>query len=311
MGIFDRFYYGKAGKRDYSEADMPKNRISLFFLVLKDHFFDLMKVNLLQVVFWIPFFIWTMLSFLASQEIRVDPAAEGAAQEWLSQFSGHILLWLTGAVPCIAITGPSTAAAAYILRNWSKDQHAFLWSDYKEAFQKNWKQALPLSTITGAVPAVLFAAVLFYSQLARENIILYIPLILTATAGFVYSLMLVVLYPMMVGYELKFRDLIKNAFLMALAQLPKTVLARLITVIPVAVVCIGIFSGNGIALLVVCLYYAVFGLAFTRLVYASVANAIFDIYLNPRIEGAVVGAGLRPSNTDEPEEDGEDEEDEV
>ena len=35
MGFFDRYYYGKAGKRDYSEMDMPKNRISLFFLVLK------------------------------------------------------------------------------------------------------------------------------------------------------------------------------------------------------------------------------------------------------------------------------------
>lgn len=31
MGLFDRLYYGKAGKRDYSEMDMPKNRVSLFF----------------------------------------------------------------------------------------------------------------------------------------------------------------------------------------------------------------------------------------------------------------------------------------
>ena len=29
MGLFDRLYYGKAGNRDYSEMDMPKNRISL------------------------------------------------------------------------------------------------------------------------------------------------------------------------------------------------------------------------------------------------------------------------------------------
>ena len=55
MGLFDRFYYGKAGQRDYTEANMPKNRLSLFFLVLKDHLFDLVKVNLLQLIFWIPF----------------------------------------------------------------------------------------------------------------------------------------------------------------------------------------------------------------------------------------------------------------
>ena len=50
MGFFDRFYYGKAGQRDYTEMDMPKNRIALFFQVLKDHFFDLVKVNTLQLI---------------------------------------------------------------------------------------------------------------------------------------------------------------------------------------------------------------------------------------------------------------------
>ena len=61
MGLFDRLYYGKAGKRDYSEMDMPKNRISLFFMVLKDHVFDLIKVNLMQLIFWIPFLLWTYI----------------------------------------------------------------------------------------------------------------------------------------------------------------------------------------------------------------------------------------------------------
>ena len=44
----------------------------------------------------------------------------------------------------------------------------------------------------------------------------------------------------------------------------------------------------------------------SRLIYASIANAVFDIYLNPRIEGAPVRQGLRPQ---EPEEELEDEED--
>ena len=65
MGFFDRYFYGKAGKRDYSEMDMPKNRVSLFFLVLKDHFFDLIKINFLQLVFWLPFLIWTYINMMA------------------------------------------------------------------------------------------------------------------------------------------------------------------------------------------------------------------------------------------------------
>ena len=69
MGLFDRLYYGKAGKRDYSEMDMPKNRISLFFMVLKDHVFDLIKVNLMQLIFWIPFLLWTYINLAAVQSI--------------------------------------------------------------------------------------------------------------------------------------------------------------------------------------------------------------------------------------------------
>ena len=72
MGLFDRLYYGKAGKRDYSEMDMPKNRISLFFMVLKDHVFDLIKVNLMQLIFWIPFLLWTYINLAAVQSIDTE-----------------------------------------------------------------------------------------------------------------------------------------------------------------------------------------------------------------------------------------------
>ena len=43
MGLFDRFYYGKAGKADYTEMDMPKTRTALFFQVFREGFFDLIK----------------------------------------------------------------------------------------------------------------------------------------------------------------------------------------------------------------------------------------------------------------------------
>ena len=83
MGLFDRLYYGKAGKRDYSEMDMPKNRISLFFMVLKDHVFDLIKVNLMQLIFWIPFLLWTYINLAAVQSIDTETVlshADGAAE---------------------------------------------------------------------------------------------------------------------------------------------------------------------------------------------------------------------------------------
>ena len=279
MGLFDRLYYGKAGKRDYSEMDMPKNRISLFFMVLKDHVFDLVKVNLLQVVFWIPFLLWTYINLAAVQSIDTEAvlAAEGGA--------------------------------AYIMRNWARDQHAFLFSDYKDAFKSNWKQALAVSAVTSVVPVVAYTAANYYGSLAKGNMLLLLPLMVVFSATLMFALMLPLLYPMMVGYELSFKNLMKNAFLMSAARLPHMLLARLITLIPIAVLVFGVLAGNGIAILVISLYYLLFGFALSRLIYASFANGVFDKYLNPHIEGAQVGQGLRP-HTDVNDADDEDDEEE-
>ena len=311
MGFFDRMYYGKAGKRDYSEMDMPKNRVSLFFMVLKDHIFDLVKVNLMQVIFWIPFLLWTYINLAAVQSIDTETVLAGAdgAADLMSAISGYAMMWLIGLIPCIAITGPSSAGAAYIMRNWARDQHAFLFSDFKDAFKSNWKQALGVSALTSIVPVVAYTAVSYYGEMTKGSAVMFVPLMLVLSATLIYIVMLPLLYPMMVGYELSFGNLIKNAFLMGAARLPQMLLARLITAVPVIALLMGIYAGNGIVLMIVSLYYLLFGFALSSLIYASFANGVFDKYLNPHIEGAQVGQGLRP-HTDENDADDEDDEEE-
>ena len=312
MGLFDRMYYGKAGKKDYSEMDMPKNRIALFFLVLKDHLFDLVKVNFLQLVFWVPFLLWTFLNLAAIQNIDMETvlASESGYADLVSQTVGYLVMWLIGLIPCLLITGPSSAGSAYIMRNWARDQHAFLFSDYKDAFKSNWKQALGVSAITALVPVVIYTAMAYYGQMAQQNALMIAPLVVVLSAALIWTLMLPLLYPLMVGYELSFNNLLRNALLMAVARLPQMILARIITLIPLAALVVGIYVGNAIVLMVVALYYTFFGFALSRLIYASIAHDIFDAYLNPRIEGAVVGQGLRPQTDDDLLLDDEDDEDE-
>ncbi|MBQ8617389.1 MAG: YesL family protein [Clostridia bacterium] len=318
MGLFDRFYYGKAGKRDYSEMDMPKTRVSLFFLVLKDHFFDLVKVNLLQFVFWIPFILWTNVNLTAIQNIDANAllAAEGGAGQLTGMLSGYLIIYLIGLIPCIAITGPSSAGAAYIMRNWARDQHAFLFSDFKDAFKGNWKQALLTSVITSLIPVLAYTAVVFYGEMASSNVVMLLPLIVVLSATLMWALMLPLIYPMMIGYELRFHGVIRNAFLMAAARLPHMFFARLVTFIPIAILLYGLLVGNMLVAVCVLLYYVFFGFALSRLVYASFANGIFDKYLNPHIEGAPMNMGLRPHTEeddilDEEDEDEDEEDDEI
>ncbi|MBQ7486489.1 MAG: YesL family protein [Clostridia bacterium] len=307
MGLFDRFYYGKAGQRDYTEANMPKNRISLFFLVLKDHIFDLVKVNMLQLLFWLPFIFWTYMNIAAMQSIDTESIE---ASTLLQQLSGYLMMWLIGLIPCIAITGPSSAGAAYVMRNWARDQHSFLFSDFKDAFKSNWKQALGVSVITSLIPVIVYTAVNFYSQMGKESPLLYVPLGIVLMLLLMYTVMLPLLYPLIVGYELSFVNVYRNGILMASASLPTMLLSRIITFIPVFFFGMGIFTGNAIMVMVCTLYYVFFGFAMSRLIYASFANGIFDKYLNPRIEGAQVGQGLRPAEYDELDVDDEDDEEE-
>ena len=312
MGLFDRFYYGKAGKADYTEMDMPKTRTALFFQVFRERFFDLIKVNFLQLVFWIPFLLWTALSISAIQTIDLTAyeGVENAGVQLMNTMSGYVIVWLIGLIPCILITGPSSAGAAYIMRNWARDQHAFLFSDFKDAFKGNWKQALAVSAITCALPVVVYTAVLYYSQMASANALMFVPMVVVLFVALMWALMLPLLYAMLIGYEMSFKVLLKNAFLMASASLPKMVLARLFTLIPLAVLVIGLYMANGIMLMIGVIYYLLIGFALSKLIYASFANAVFDKYLNPHIEGAVVGQGLRPVDPDECLDDDDDEEDE-
>lgn len=296
MGLFDRLYYGKAGKRDYSEMDMPKTRVSLFFLVLKDHFLDLVKVNLLQLVFWLPFLVWTYINIVAIQSIDAQTllSAENGESLLMSEMMSFLFMWLIGVIPCVAITGPSSAGAAYIMRNWARDQHAFLFSDFKDAFKSNWKQALLVSVVSALVPVLGYAAMVYYGGMSSSNIVMIAPMIFVLSAILMWALMLVLLYPLMVGYELKSVHLVKNAFLMAAASLPKMILARIITLIPIIIFAFGLLNGSMTIVMVISMYYILFGFAFSRLIYASFANGVFDHFLNPKIEGAQVRQGLRP-----------------
>jgi hypothetical protein len=158
---------------------------------------------------------------------------------------------------------------------------------------------------------VVYTAVQFYSQLGKNSPILYVPLGIVLMLLLMYTVMLPLLYPLIVGYKLSFVNVYRNGILMASASLPLMLLSRIITFIPVFFLGFGILTGHPVMVMICTLYYVFFGFAMSRLIYASFANGIFDKYLNPRIEGAQVGQGLRPAGYEEIDVDDEDDEEET
>ncbi len=306
--FFQSFYYGKAGKSDFNPENLPENRVQLFFDMLRVRWGGLVKLNLLYILFWLPALLWTGWNFLAMENILVmADAGEILQSEITSQLMGIVWLWTLGMFPCIAITGPATAGISYITRNWARDQHSFVWSDFKDAFKSNWKQALAVSTITGVLPFLVYNCYRFYGDLAQTNGVFFIiPQMFVIILAVLWLLSLQIIYTLMITYSLKFTHLLRNAFILSIGKLPLSVGIRLIAlVIPaIAVAVMLLIPGvTAYAMLVLILYVVLFGFAFDRFLYASYANAICEKYINPGIEGAKVGMGLRQTTEDDYEID--------
>ena len=184
--FMNNYYYGKSGKGDFRKEDMPETRMQLFWDTLRTRLSALCRLNLMYALVFLPAMVVLMIGTynLMTQVNVIYIAQQGNLQEYVDtineQQNGEnaekvtvsdevqaeiastdvvqvvnslilrTLLWL---IPCIAITGPFTAGVSYVTRNWARDEHAFIWSDFKDALKANWKQSLVISAITSILTA--------------------------------------------------------------------------------------------------------------------------------------------------------------
>lgn len=303
------FYYGKSGKGDYTPENLPTNRWQLFWEMLRVRLSALVRLNLMYVVPWLPTMIVLMigaLSFLTSLNNMVDSGEMIAVGELLGGVVAPTLLLL---VPCITITGPFTSGVCYVTRNWARDEHAFIWSDFKDAVKENWKQSIVISFITSLVPLMLYVCWNFYGSMANDNAFMVVPQVLTMMIGLMWCLGVTYFHPLIVSYKLRMRDVIRNGLLLAVARLPMSIGLRLLHALPMIIgVVLMLFASPMYCMLGLFAYYLLIGFSLSRFVTASYTNAVFDKYINAKIEGAVVNRGLYvpDDDDDEDEESGED-----
>jgi len=332
--MMNNYYYGKSGKGDFRKEDLPTNRRELFRDTLRTRFSALCRINLLYMLVFLPMMVVLMLHFtnvlssantlltvqnntyssyveLAAsqgQEARLTEAEFNEIKNSEIDFSQiidntllRVLLWM---IPCIAITGPFTTGLSYVTRNWARDEHAFMWTDFKDAMAVNWKQGLVLSCITSVIPIAVYVGWRFYGQMAESNVLMLVPQVLVLLVALIWAISVTYMYPLAVTYELKMRDVIRNGLLMGVARLPMSVGIRLLHCVPALIGAALIYFWNPmIGMMILFAYYVMIGFALSRFITASYTNAVFDKYLNPRIEGAKINQGLH-----EQEDDGEDEE---
>ena len=307
--FMNNYFYGKSGKGDYTREDLPSTRMQLFWETLRTRMGGLTRLNLMDMLSWLPamlviayhvMLVYSMLVGFSDLQSQAQAGAIAASElatrqaqltEGMRSVALTALLYL---IPCIAITGPFTAGVSLVTRNWSRDEHAFVFSDFKDAALENWKQALATSAITGVVPLITYVCWMFYGDLAAGNALFAIPQVLTFMLGALWMMSLLYTYPLMVTYKLRYRDVLRNSFLLTIGRLPATLGLKLLSCVPVAIAFLVGFLTPYLqwAILGALLYYAVLGFALSRFVGASYSNAVFDRYINVKIEGAQINRGL-------------------
>ncbi len=109
--------------------------------------------------------------------------------------------------------GPVNAGCTYIIRNLVKSEHVFMWQDFIGTIKQNWKQALPMGILDLAVLGLsIYSLISYYYNYANYYILFWMMLLIIM----LYSFMRFYLYTIMVTFELKFFQIIKNSMIFTL-----------------------------------------------------------------------------------------------
>lgn len=203
----------------------PKRGFIRFFEIFFRKLSTFSKANLLYdlagLIFALPIFLGVFIltnAFIYSS----DSLQAGVYSAFL------LSIFITGAYISIMGIGPATAGISGIFQNFAQEKPAWLWSDFKDLFKENFKQAIAVYLTDLVVVILVYIAVMFYSK--ADGIIAYARYLIYG-AVLVYALMHMYIYQIMVKFDFTLKQIYKNAFLLTMAELPLNLLVAVLIVL--------------------------------------------------------------------------------
>lgn len=283
MGLFS-INYNKPGPGVSKDAPVKKPFFR-FWEVYFRKFFDLIKVNLL---FAIPTAVIVVLSFMFGIFISfVNPN-----------------LTFLGWLPMIFLS-PFVAGLTFVCRNYAREEHAFILSDFWDAVKNNWKQFLANGIICYIFYVLMSISIPFYSAQLSSNSLLYIPFVVCCIISFLFICAQFYIPVMIITFDLGLKQIYKNALIFAIVSLWRNLM--LIAILAVFIVAAIIFFLMIPALALLVLFalavfwmFGFFGFLINFAVYPMIVKFIITPYEKAQQEKKKAEAG---ENTEEEEED--------
>lgn len=221
MGFFNLFgNYDKPGP-GVSKDEPPKAAPIRFFEILFRKFSKLVQINM---IFVLPLFavgVLMVCSYLFLPHFMLQ-LSNGADTVQLDV----CVLYLVP-LPLILLS-PFTAGLTIVTRNFAREEHAFVWSDFWGAVKDNWKYFLLNGVVIYAVYFILSFSMIYYYNNAAQESLFYIPFWLCIVAAIVFLFAQYYLPVMFVTFDLKFGQFYKNAFIFTFAGFGRNWLITLI-----------------------------------------------------------------------------------
>ncbi len=133
-------------------------------------------------------------------------------------------------LPIITI-GPATAGITKVLKNYSIDKNAYVWSDFKDSFKKNFVRAFILGIIDIIAYFGLYLGLTIYPYLGSQRKVYYVMLALSISVGVMFTIMNFYMYMMIVSTDLSMKNIVKNSLALTFLAPKQNILTMIIAVL--------------------------------------------------------------------------------
>lgn len=225
--------YAKDGKGIEKDDVIKKFDFLSFFKLYGRRFVKLIWVNALYIMGNFPvFFLLLALSGMFSH-LGTAPASElfpvvngihiaagetapsfaallGIHGQMAPVYADTVVTYILYGLSALTIVtfGPVNAACTYLVKNLVIGEPVFLWEDFKHTIKTGWKQSLPMGILDLIMTALCtYALYMYYYNYANYYVMFYSMILVFM----LYAFMRFYLYTLMVTFELKFLQIIKNA----------------------------------------------------------------------------------------------------
>ena len=266
MGLFNN--YEKVGPGVNKNAPRPKG-FTLFFELYFRKLGSYLQLNLFYFTSLIPSIaiLWHLIMTIINDI--------SALSEETAMAATILSALLAIALSCAFGLSPFSAGFHYVLRNFSFEKHAFVFSDFIEKFRTNKKNSLIMFIVDLLAVCASLMALRFYFVLSTGNPLFVAPLTLLILALVVFSLMTPYKWTMLVTFDLNKRQIYKNSLLFVLGD-AKTTFKHFFATFLYALISIALVYINFLAGIIVFVFLGVaaFGLIAQLNIYKQMQDFI-------------------------------------